>query len=254
VPGSATTFQAVILQLLKPLVNVEQWLLEALHSTGLGWGLAIVGLTLLVRAAIVPITVRQFHAQRRLAEHAPELKRLRERHRDDPLKLREQTIAYYREHGINPLGAFLPLLLQIPIFISLYALMREDVGSGVFEHAGFLFIPDITAQAHGAVLVALVVAYACSQLASTLVATRTLQGGQRGFAIALPLLFIGVVARFPAGLLVYWITSSLWSLGQQLVLWRARRELPVPVLATPEPGPARKPHPVSKKRKRKRRR
>jgi YidC/Oxa1 family membrane protein insertase len=250
----------LILNLLRPLVNVEEWVLERLHSIGLGWGLAIVGLTLIVRAAIVPITVRQFHAQRRLAEHAPELKRLKQRHGDDPVKLREETVAYYREHGVNPLGAFLPLLLQIPIFISLYGLMRKDVGNGLFGHSGFLFIPDITAHPHGAVLAALVLAYACSQLASTLVATRTMQGGQRGLAVALPLLFIGIAARFPAGLLVYWITSSLWSLGQQLLLWRARRGMPAPALATaaPEAVPAAqprpRPHPVSKKKRKKRRR
>jgi YidC/Oxa1 family membrane protein insertase len=209
---------------LQPLVDLEQILLEALHSIGLGWGLAIVGLTVLVRLAIVPITVRQFRAQRRLAAHMPELKRLRERYRDDPERLRGETIAYYREHGVNPLGAFLPLLIQIPVFLSLYALMRQDVSSGEFGHASFLFIPDLTQSAHGAVLVALVLCYLTSQLASSLIATRRLRMRQRGVAVALPLLFVGVATRFPAGLLVYWITSSVWSLGQQLVLrWSSRR-------------------------------
>jgi YidC/Oxa1 family membrane protein insertase len=209
---------------LQPLVDLEQILLEALHSIGLGWGFAIVGLTVLVRLAIVPITVRQFRAQRRLAAHMPELKRLRERHRDDPERLRGETIAYYREHGVNPLGAFLPLLIQIPVFLSLYALMRQDVSSGEFGHASFLFIPDLTQSAHGAVLVALVLCYLTSQLASSLIATRRLRTHQRGLAVALPLLFVGVATRFPAGLLVYWIASSVWSLGQQLVLrWSSRR-------------------------------
>jgi YidC/Oxa1 family membrane protein insertase len=249
--------QATVLQ---PLVDLEEGILETLHSLGLGWGLAIVGMTLLVRLAIVPVTVRQFRAQRRLATHMPELKRLRERHKDDPDKLRAETLAYYQEHGVNPLGAFLPLLIQIPIFISLYALMRQDVKSGVFGHDGFLFIPDLTQSAHGAVLVSLVLCYVTSQLASSLIATRTLQRGQRGLAVALPLLFVGVATRFPAGLLVYWITSSVWSLGQQLMLWRARSAmppLPEPVVAAepPRPAPAqRRPHPVSKKKKRRRRR
>jgi YidC/Oxa1 family membrane protein insertase len=242
---------------LQPLVSLEETILEALHRLGVGWGLAIVGLTLMVRLAIVPVTVRQFHAQRKLAAHMPEIKRLRERHGKDPDRLRKETIAYYQEHKVNPLGAFLPLLLQIPIFLSLYALMRQDVKSGEFGHASFLFIPDLTSSAHGAVLVALVLCYVTSQLASSLIATRTLQKGQRGLAVALPLLFVGVATRFPAGLLVYWITSSLWSVGQQLVLWRARSAtppLPEPVLASGPPAPATKPkpHPRSKKRKRSR--
>jgi YidC/Oxa1 family membrane protein insertase len=209
---------------LQPLVDLEQMVLEALHSIGLGWGLAIVGLTVLVRLAIVPLTVRQFRAQRRLAAHMPELKRLRERYGDDPQRLRDETLAYYREHGVNPLAAFLPLLIQIPVFLSLYALMRQDVSSGEFGHASFLFIPDLTQSAHGAALVALVLCYLSSQVASGLIATRRMQGGRRGLMLALPLLFVGAATRFPAGLLVYWITSSCWSLGQQLVLrWSSRR-------------------------------
>jgi YidC/Oxa1 family membrane protein insertase len=244
-----------IASVLQPLVDAEEKVLEALHGLGLGWGLAIVGLTLLVRVAIVPVTLRQLRAQRRLASHMPELKRLRERHGDDPDRLRKETIAYYQEHGVNPLGAFLPLLIQIPIFISLYALMRQDVKSGLFGHDGFLFIPDLTASAHGAVLVTLVLCYMTSQLASSLIATRTLQGGQRKLMVALPLLFVGVATRFPAGLLVYWITSSLWSLGQQLVLWRARSALPAAAGPAETTPPARSsPHPVSKKKKKKRRR
>jgi YidC/Oxa1 family membrane protein insertase len=238
--------------ILQPLVDVEQVVLEALHSIGLGWGLAIVGMTLLVRLAIVPVTVRQFRAQRRLAAHMPELKRLRERYAKDPQRLRKETLEYYQEHKVNPLGAFLPLLIQIPIFLSLYALMRQDVKSGEFEHAAFLFIPDLTQTAHGGVLVTLMLCYLASTVASSLIATRTMQKGHRGLAVALPLLFVGVATRFPAGLLVYWITSSLWSLGQQLVMWRVRAATPTPVPAPlPEPAP-RPPHPRSKKRRRSR--
>jgi len=152
----------------------------------------------------------------------PELKRLRDSHATDPDRLKHELLAYYREHGINPLASLVPLLLQIPVFVSLIFLMREDLQTGVFEHAGFLFIPDLTARPHGAVLLALIAAYVASQVGSAFVATRTLAGGHRKAAIALPFLFVGVATRFPAGLLVYWITSSLWGLGQQLVLWRWR--------------------------------
>lgn len=239
--------------ILGPLIDAEEWTLEALHSIGLGWGLAIVALTVLVRLAIVPLTVRQFRSQQHLAKHVPELRRLKERHSKDPERLRRETRAYYREHKISPLASILPTLLQVPIFISLYFLMREDVRNGLFEHAGFLFIPDLTARPHGAVLAVLLLGYVGSQLASSAVATRTLTGNHRRAALAMPLLFAGVAIRFPAGLLVYWITSSLWSLGQQLVLWRARTRLAVAV----EPSPAKTSRPVrthSKSKKKRRRR
>ena len=112
-------------------------------------------------------------------------------------------MAYYREHGVNPLGAFLPVLLQIPVFISLTPMRRRTACSP----------PGSSSSRHGTARRRAPVSYAGSQVAASLVATRTLQGRQRSFAVALPLLFIGVAARFPAGLLVYWITSSVWGLG-----------------------------------------
>ncbi len=256
---------AVILaNVLWPLIDAEEWILQTLHAIGLGWGLAIVALTLLVRGATVPLTVRQLRSQQRLASHMPELKRLRERHAKDPERLKREMLVYYRKHGINPIESFVPLLLQIPVFVSLIFLMRQDLSNGVFEHAGFLFIPDLTAKPHGVVLLALITAYLASQLGSSLVAARTLEGGHRKAAIALPILFVGVATRFPAGLLVYWITSSLWSMGQQLLLWRARgRSAPVEVARPPlaEPAATRaaraaeaKPHPRSKKKHGRRRR
>jgi YidC/Oxa1 family membrane protein insertase len=187
----------VIAYLLAPLIAAEEWLLEALHSVGLGWGLAIIGLTLFVRLCTVPLVVRQFRLHRHVREHG--------------------------SHGIHPLAPLLPLLIQIAVFVSLYYVMRTDASSGLFGDEGFLFIPDLGSQPHGAVLAALLVAYLGTQVAASLIATRALGGGQRGFAIALPLLLVGVVARVPAGLGVYWVTSSLWGLGQQLVLRRAGR-------------------------------
>jgi YidC/Oxa1 family membrane protein insertase len=238
----------LLANVLQPLISVEEWTLEALHSIGLGWGLAIVGLTLLVRACTVPLVVRQFRAQRELRDHMPRVKALQHRHKDDKERLQREMRAYYREHGINPLNAFIPLLVQIPVFISLYYLMRSDATNGVFGDAGFLFIPHLTDKPHGAVLVALVTAYLTSQTATSLIATRTMRGGQRGVMLALPLLFVGLVARFPAGLAVYWITTSLWAFGQQLCLWRL-----APARVPPPAEPPVRPEPAHRRRTRKRR-
>ena len=253
----------LIARALGPLIRAEEWTLERLHSIGLAWGLAIIVLTLLVRLAIVPLTVRQFRSQRRLAAHAPELKRLKERHEGDTERLREATLSYYREHKINPLATLAPLLLQLPVFVSLYYLMRQDVRSGLFQHASFLFIPDLTARPHGAVLALLILAYTGSQLGSSFLATQSMEGSHKKLALALPLVFVGFATRFPAGLLVYWITSSLWNLGQQLALWRARAqaalvEVAPAVLVEAPAGVAGvaappKPHSRSKKKRRRRR-
>jgi YidC/Oxa1 family membrane protein insertase len=253
---------------LQPLISLEEWTLETLHSIGLGWGLAIVGLTLLVRVCTLPLVVRQFRSQRELRKHMPQMKALQARYKGDRERLSREMQAYYREHGINPLSAFAPLLIQIPVFISLYYLMRHDVKNGLFGDSGLLFIPHLTEKPHGAVLVALVTAYLVSQISGSLIATRTMQGGQRGLMLALPLLFVGIVARFPAGLAVYWITTSLWTLGQQVCFWRlgagGMPELGgAGVLTTADAGPApkapaaeapaeRRPPPARKRTSRKR--
>lgn len=244
----------LVANVLQPLISVEEWTLEALHSIGLGWGLAIVGLTVLVRVCTLPLVLRQFRSQRELRKHMPQMKALQQRHKGDRERLNREMQAYYREHGINPLAAFAPLLIQIPVFISLYYLMRHDVKNGLFGDSGLLFIPHLTEKPHGAVLVALITAYLISQITGSLIATRTMQGGQRGLMLALPLLFVGIVARFPAGLAVYWITTSLWTLGQQLAFWRlgagavpelgGAMAMPGPEAPAPSPDPS----PATRKR------
>jgi len=207
-----------------PLNDIEEWVLETLHSIGLGWGLAIVGLTLLIRICMLPLILRTFRAQREMRRHAPELKKLREEHKDDPKLLQQKTMAYYQEHRINPLTALAPLVIQIPVFISLYLLLRGDANSGMFGDSGFLFIPDLTAKPHGAVLVAMITVYLLSQVSSQAIATRSMKGGTRNIALALPVLFVTVIARFPAGLAIYSITTSFWSLGQQVCFWRSAKK------------------------------
>jgi YidC/Oxa1 family membrane protein insertase len=224
----------VVANILKPLNDVEEWVLETLHGAGLTWGLAIVGLTLLTRMLTLPLVVRQFRSQREMKLHMPELKRMQKQYKGDKQKLQREMSAYYREHGINPLASVGPLLLQVPIFISLYMLLRHDATNGMFGDSGFLFIPDLTAKPEGAVLVAMLLIYVCSQLASSAIATRTMQSSHRGIAMGLPLLFATVIMRFPAGLAIYSITTSLWSLGQQITFWRLSPAIPAgtPALLT----------------------
>ena len=213
--------------ILQPLTDAEEWVLEGLHGMGLTWGLAIVGLTLLTRFVMLPLIVRQYRSQREMKRHMPELRALQAKYKGgDKQKLQQEMSAYYREHGINPLASVGPMLLQIPVFISLYMLLRHDATNGLFGDGGFLFIPDLTAKPTGGVLVAMLTIYVCSQLASSAIATRTMQTSHRGFAMALPVLFAGVIARFPAGLAIYSITTSLWSLGQQVTFWRLSAAVP----------------------------
>ena len=118
--------------------------------------------------------------------------------------------------------------------------------------AKFLFIPDITAKATGIVLVVLLVVYVASQLGSTLIATATADPNQRRLMLLLPLVFVVILYRYPAGLLVYWITTNLWTVGQQFLI---RRRLPPPEKPTAAGQWEAEPlHQTNDRRRRRRRR
>jgi YidC/Oxa1 family membrane protein insertase len=144
---------------------------------------------------------------------------------------------FYRENKINPLASCLPLAAQIPVFISLFYMLRTDLRHeicptinpagvsnpkpcGASPASEFFFIPDLTNKATGGVLVALIVLYVGSQLISTVMSTVSSDRNQKLIMYALPFFFVTFVINFPAGLLVYWITTNLWTIVQQLIIRR----------------------------------
>ncbi len=223
------------------LVDVLEPILVFIHNTlGVGWGMSIVLLTVLVRAAMAPLTVKQFKSMRAMAEVAPRLKELQAKHKDDKQRQQQEIMKFYAENKINPFASCLPLLAQFPFFIGLFYLLQSDlrreicgdaVGK-VTDAAGkllpcgqvpnptgdekFLFIPDLTAGATGWVLAVLMVLYVGSQLLSTLLTPSSPDRNQQMLMYGLPLVFAIFILLydFPAGLLVYWITTNLWTVGQ----------------------------------------
>src|SRR5215213_2774463 len=225
--------QPSLANIFQPLVNVFEAILKFFHDDiGLGWGLAIIALTVLIRSLLLPLTLKQLRSMYRMAQFTPEIKKLRDKHGSDPQRLQRETLAFYKENRINPLGSVLPALAQLHVFLSLYYMLRTDLrhdicpsvnpagtsnpqpcGETAASH--FLFIPDLTSRATGAVLVALIVLYVGSQLVSLLLsASPTMDKTQRMIFIALPFLFIAIAWQLPAGLLVYWITTNTWTIVQ----------------------------------------
>jgi YidC/Oxa1 family membrane protein insertase len=141
----------------------------------------------------------------------------------------------YQDHKVNPFASCLPLLAQIPVFIALFYLLQDDlrneicpelqaggrdVPCGESKASEFLFIPDITDNATGGILILLIVLYVGSQLASSLLMSVSADKNQRMIFLALPFIFIPFIISFPAGLLVYWITTNLWTIVQQFIVRR----------------------------------
>jgi YidC/Oxa1 family membrane protein insertase len=224
---------------LQPLIDFFEAILVFFHDTvGFGWGLSIIAMTVLVRACLLPLTLKQFHGMQRLAKVQPEIKRLQEKYKHDRERLNQEMMRFYRENKVNPFASCLPLIAQLPVFFSLFYMLREDlrfdicpeiqaaagappanpVTCGPGGDAGFLFIPDLTDKATGWVLAVLIVLYVGSQLFSTLLMSTTTDRNQKIIMLALPFVFVIFVIQFPAGLLVYWITTNLWTIVQQAIV------------------------------------
>jgi YidC/Oxa1 family membrane protein insertase len=222
----------------QPLIDFFEAILKIFHNdVGLGWGTSIIALTLMVRAALLPLTLKQFKSMQSLAAHQPELKRLQEKYKGDKERMNQEMMKFYKENKINPLASCLPMLAQLPVFISLFYMLRvdlrHDIGPSIHpttvgtpnprvstDASQFFFIPDLTDKATGGVLITLIILYVGSQLLSTALSTVSADRNQRMIMFALPLLFVTFVIRFPAGLLLYWITTNLWTIVQQTIVRR----------------------------------
>jgi YidC/Oxa1 family membrane protein insertase len=209
----------VVANVLQPLIDLCDWILSFWHDAGLSWGASIIMMTVCVRLLILPLTFRGVRGMQDMQRLAPEMQRLKERYKDDKQRQQQEILKLYQEHKVNPASACLPILLQIPFFLSLFFLLRDDkFEQEIRGEESFLFIDDLAEPATGAVLVVLIVIYVCTQLASGLVTSISADKQQRYIILALPFIFIPFIVTFESGLLVYWITTNVWTIGQQLVV------------------------------------
>ena len=113
---------------LQPLINFFEQILLFFHDTvHLGWGLSIIAMTVLVRACLLPLTFKQFKSMQSLASHAPEMKKLQDKYKHDKERLNQEMMKFYRENKINPFASCLPLLAQLPVFLSLFYMLQKDL-------------------------------------------------------------------------------------------------------------------------------
>jgi YidC/Oxa1 family membrane protein insertase len=271
----------VIQDAFSPLISVFQAVLVFIHnSVGFSWGLSIIGLTVVIRLVLFPLTLSQFKSMAEMQKISPLMKQVKEKYKDDKTRQGEETMKLMKEHGVNPFASCLPLLLQLPVLISLFYMLRTSLkthvcggelrkylhiapghsipssdltnltcsqaAAKVHESGGaakFLFIHDITAQATGVALVVLILLYVGSQLVSSLIISASADRNQRLIAIFLPLVFVAVIYRYPSGLLLYWITTNTWTIGQGFVVRRRvgmpkKGQEPPPLVASGKGGGA----------------
>ena len=224
----------IVAGILTPLEDILRNILEFFHNQiGLPWAWSIIAVTVCVRILLVPLAVKQIHSMQRLQAHAPEMKEIQRKFKGDKQRMNEELMKFYKENQINPAASCLPMVAQIPVFIALYFVLRNFTKhvTGNPDLSWLGIVPDITksASSHwsGYLLIAI---YAASQIASTLFMSTTMDKTQRTILLVLPLVFITVVIRFPAGLVLYWVTTNLWTVGQGLITRRLVPKTPAPAL------------------------
>ena len=219
--------------LLSPLENVLTDVLNWLHDTGgLSWAWSIVALTVIVRILLVPVAIRQIHSMQSLQIHAPEMKAIQQRYKADRQKQSEELMKFYKENKINPYASCLPIVFQIPIFISLFFVLKDaekEIFNGFSDSAlqwlGLVNITEPVKDGWGPVLIAV---YVASQLTSTYLMSTSMQSkAQRYMIMILPIAFLPFILRFPSGLMIYWLTTNLWTTGQGII---TRRQMPRPAV------------------------
>ena len=245
--------------IMKPLYFVTSLILSGFHNlfgavfgddSGASWALAIIGLTLVIRAALIPLFVKQIKSSRNMQLLQPKVRELQKKYGHDRERLAQETMKLYKDTGTNPFASCLPLLLQMPIFLSLFRLIDQAAKGnkrGVLTDAqveslseATLFgakISDTFLNAEGATAIEvrilaaiLVVAMTATtfltqrQLMSKNMPADALTGPyaqqQKMLLYVLPVVFaVGGIA-FPIGVLLYWTTSNLWTMGQQFYVIR----------------------------------
>jgi len=230
---------------LQPLIDACEAVLKFWHDligdVPNSWGWSIILLTFTVRIVILPLTFKGVKSMQRLQTLQPEIKQIQARYKDDKQRMNQEVMAFYQREKVNPLGSCLPLLLQIPFFISLFYLLRSSsFKEDIAANPGFYPIDNLAEKVTGdpVLLGFLIVLYVGTQLSASMVTALSADPMQRRIMLALPFVFVVFIINFQAGLIVYWITTNVWTIGQQLLV---RKLYPKPPPREFEPEDAAKP-------------
>jgi YidC/Oxa1 family membrane protein insertase len=234
------------------LLDSVRWGLTELHQifeplAGIhAWGWSIIGLTVIIRIFLVPIAVKQFRSMRAMQALAPEMQKIKkkykvdrellkkdpEKYREKRQKMNEEVMGLYKEHGVNPAASCLPLLLQAPIFIALFRVLQDaelELEGELISQADFYVFGPLGEMARadiwGWVLILLMVATMFitqkQMMGRTGAALEGMQAQQQKIMLYGMPVFLGVIAQnLPIGVLLYWVTTNLWQLGQQGLILR----------------------------------
>lgn len=225
------------------------------YNSGVSWGLSVVLLTVLVRLLLFPLFVKQIHTQKRMQELGPKMNELKAKYKNDKQRLNQEVMALYKENGANPIMGCLPLIAQMPFFWALFHVLRHIAGTNASpiygwtenliesaQHAKVFGVPLSIAftSGHDKVLafnadpttvkivapIAIVIMAVTTFITQRQIMARNATSGNpvasqmKMMMYVLPPMFALFGLNFPMGVLLYWVSSNLWSMGQQFFVLR----------------------------------
>jgi YidC/Oxa1 family membrane protein insertase len=211
---------------LEQVEAVIKSVLTTYHDHIASWGLCIILLTFTVRLVILPLTIKQFRSMAAMQTIQPKVKQLQNKYkgktdRDSKQEMQKELMGLYKEHGVNPFASCLPLVAQLPVFIGLYQVLRNQIEPTPVK--SFLGIEDIFQKLStigGFTEYFIIALYVGTMLGSTLLFSFVTDRQQKYMFAAMPIFFIPFVIGVPAGVMIYWITTNIWTICQQGVVKR----------------------------------
>jgi len=204
-------------RIFSPLTNLLGDGLEFFYSLGAPWWLSIAILTVIVRSLLFPLTVRQVKSMRAMQDLKPDMDKIRAQYKDNRQKQQEEIMKLYQERHINPFGSCFPLLVQMPIFITMFYVIRSfGTTHESFTSGGLLWFQDLSVHDPYYVLPVL---SAVTMLAASEITSKSVDPQQRWMMRILPVVFTVFLLNFPAGLFMYWIPSNLVTLAQNYLIY-----------------------------------
>jgi YidC/Oxa1 family membrane protein insertase len=225
-----------------------KWISELLLSVMIilhGWvgsyGLAIVIMTLIIRSLLWPLQNAATKSMRKMAKLSPIMNELREKYKDDPQRLNQETMKLYKEYGVNPFGGCLPMLVQIPIFFGFYGMLDKAIE---LRNSSFLWVrdlsqPDTVFHIGGIPINVLPLVMAATQLWQMQITPKTGDPAQQRMFLFMPLIFLFICYNYASGLALYWTVQNLFFVAQ---MYLTRNQVDAPLVKVPK-------HPQVAKRK-----
>ncbi len=227
---------------IKPLAS---WLTLGLHfmhnNLGVAWGVAIILITLMIRIIIWPVYAKSTRTMKRMSKLTPKMTELKEKYKDNPQKMNEETMKLYRDYGVNPLGGCLPMFIQLPVFLAFYRMLWSEVD---LRHESFLWVKDLSMPdtqfeipfpffGFTAIPInPLPILMAVTSLFQMMLTPKTGDKSQRMIFMLMPVIFLVICYNFAAALSLYWTTQNIFSIFQTWLM----NKLPEPELKKKKGG------------------